>query len=97
MFLYMSGDPRVNENPSLALVHIVWLREHNRIAQRLGEINTHWDDTRLYEETRKIVSALMQQIVYNELLPLILGYEKAKEFGLLSGVEFFKGKLRLGQ
>jgi peroxidase len=49
------------------------MREHNRISNRLFELNPHWSDERLYHEARRIVAAEMQQITYNEWLPLIVG------------------------
>jgi Animal haem peroxidase len=29
----LSGDLRCNEQPQLALMHTVWLREHNRLGK----------------------------------------------------------------
>ena len=34
---FMAGDMRVNEHPFLATLHVVFLREHNRIAKQLKE------------------------------------------------------------
>lgn len=58
--------------PGLMSMHTLWLRQHNRLATRLGKIN-NWDATRIYQETRKIIGAQLQVVTYNEFLPLILG------------------------
>lgn len=54
-------------------MHIVWLRLHNKYANQLALINPLWDDEKLYQESKKIVTALIQHITYNEYLPSILG------------------------
>ncbi|CAG9857400.1 unnamed protein product [Phyllotreta striolata] len=76
---FESGDPRVNFLPQSAVLYAIWLREHNRLAAELAELNRHWDDERLYQEARRIVVAEMQRITYEEWLPHLLDAEKMKE------------------
>jgi peroxidase len=78
-----AGDFRVNEQPGLSTMHTILAREHNRIAGELGAMNTHWDGEKVFQETRRIVIAQWQHIVYNEWLPILLGTEYMKTFGLL--------------
>lgn len=68
-----TGDIRANEQIGLTAMHTIWLREHNRIASELKELNPHHDGETLYQEARKIVGAEMQHITYAHWLPNILG------------------------
>ena len=70
---FVGGDQRVNQYTSLTVLHTLFVRVHNRYAAHLSTINPHWDDERLYQETKRIVGALMQHITYNEYLPSVLG------------------------
>lgn len=79
---YASGDSRVNVNPHTAVMYTVWMREHNRIADKLAQLNPHWDDERLFQESRKIVGAMIQHITYSEFLPLVLGGKYSRRRGL---------------
>ncbi|KAK6174188.1 hypothetical protein SNE40_017509 [Patella caerulea] len=71
-FCFKAGDARVNEQMALASMHTVWLREHNRIAQQLVQLNPSWTDDRVFEETRKIVGAMIQHITFTQWLPIVL-------------------------
>jgi len=84
---FFAGDSRVNEQPNLIVMHTVFLREHNRLVGILSELNPHWDGERLYEEARRINVAQYQHIVYKEWLPIVLGNQAMREYGLLPLVD----------
>jgi len=72
-YLISTGDTRGNQNPQLTILQIIFLREHNRIADYLSKLNPHWSDETTFQETRRIVIAEHQFISYYEWLPIILG------------------------
>ncbi|XP_049543969.1 peroxidase-like [Anopheles darlingi] len=69
---YLTGDARANLSPHLAILHILFLREHNRIATRLAALHPDWNDEKLFQEARRINIAQYQQIVFYEWLPNFL-------------------------
>lgn len=54
-------------------MHTTFLRLHNNIAATLQNMNRHWNQDRVFQETRKIVGAVIQVIVYQEYLPTLIG------------------------
>lgn len=74
-YCFESGDTRANENVQLTSMHLIWARQHNYVADELRKINPQWNDERLFQEAKRIVSAQLQQITYNEFLPIVLGKE----------------------
>ena len=90
----LAGDSRVNELPTLGSFHILWLREHNRIARELKQINRGWDDEKLFQETRRIVNAELVHMIYNEWLPILIGPTFLEEFGLKPLTSGFSNEYR---
>lgn len=68
------------------------MREHNRIATELANLNKNWNDDTLYFETKRIIVAMYNHIIYNQWLPTVLGKKMHQESGLapLNNV-FFNG------
>lgn len=76
------GDDRVNLSPALSAMYTLFVREHNRIADKLRCVNPQWLPEFVFQEARKIIAALIQQITYTEYLPVILGKEDMWRYGL---------------
>ena len=88
----MAGDERVNEHPFLTAMHTIFLKEHNRIVKELRTNLPHFLrfvpsnidlDELFFQETRRIVAAEIQNIVYGEYLPSILGEKIMNKYSLI--------------
>lgn len=91
-----AGDSRSGEQPGLLAMHHVFVLEHNHVASELADLNLHWSDEKIYQETRRIIGAMVQHVTYREFLPLVLGREVCKLFDLelLSAGYFTKYDIR---
>ena len=72
---FLAGDVRSNEQIGLTILHNLFLREHNRLANDLKQLNNNWTGNRIYHEARNIMIAKMQHITYNHWLKHVLDYE----------------------
>ncbi|KAK9879276.1 hypothetical protein WA026_004121 [Henosepilachna vigintioctopunctata] len=79
---FNSGDTRTNQMITLAVLHTIFMREHNRLASELQRLNPSWSDERLFLEARQILIAEIQVVVYKEFLPAVIGEQAMKEFNL---------------
>ncbi|XP_018783956.1 PREDICTED: chorion peroxidase [Bactrocera latifrons] len=86
-YCFESGDDRANENLLLTSMHLLWARHHNFLARGLQSVNPHWDDEQVFQESRKILSAKMAHITYNEFLPILVGEKLAKKKRLLPSTD----------
>ncbi|KAM3956103.1 LOW QUALITY PROTEIN: chorion peroxidase-like [Aphomia sociella] len=85
---FESGDSHGNQIISLTVLHTIWTREHNRIARALSRLNPDWTENIIFMETRRILQAEFQHIIYNEYLPLLIGPELVQIFGLSPSPEY---------
>lgn len=55
------------------MLHTIWLREHNRVAEQLVRLVPGRTDEFYYQEARRIVIAEYQHITFTEFLPVLIG------------------------
>ncbi|KAA0193393.1 hypothetical protein HAZT_HAZT002937, partial [Hyalella azteca] len=79
---FVPGDGRANEQPGLTSLHVLFMRVHNAVAAQLASLNPGWSSDRVYQESRRVVGALLQQVVYREFLPVVLGSAPMDHFRL---------------
>ena len=71
--LFLAGDIRANEQLGLTAMHVLFVREHNRLVAQLAAADPTLDGETLYQRARAIVGAKMQVITVREFLPVLLG------------------------
>ena len=72
----------MNEQPGLTLMHTVLLRYHNFLAKRLKRARRlAWGEL-VFQQARALVGAVMQNILFSEWLPLVLGPGVRAQYGL---------------
>jgi len=102
--VFVAGDVRANEQASLASLHTLFVREHNRICDELINSSNYdpiADDEQIYQYARKRVVAQIQNISFNEFLPalginlpLYPGYYNTVQPDIMNG--FSTAAYRLG-
>jgi Animal haem peroxidase len=70
---FVTGDPRVMENPELTAVTTLFMREHNYWVRTLASAHPTWTGDQLYQMARAITTAEYENIVYKEYLPVLIG------------------------
>ena len=114
---FIAGDPRVNEQIGLTAAHTLFVREHNSIAEdiagriaagdsevlQLLEHSGLEENDFIYESARKVVGAQIQQVTYEEYLPLLIGKNLVEDYSGYDervdpriSVEFANVSFRLG-
>lgn len=72
--LFAMGTDRGNVTTGYAMMNVLFLREHNRIAARLADLHHDWDDERLFQTTRNIMIVLLLKIVVEDYVNHITPY-----------------------
>jgi len=67
------GDSRSDVTPAFTMVYTALLRLHNHVAKRLSAMHPEWSDETAFQETKKIVVAIHQHIIYTQWLDVLLG------------------------
>lgn len=66
--LFAVGGDRVNAAPQTAMMNILFLREHNRVAGLIEQDHPDWDDERIFETTRNILIVMFIKLVVEEYI-----------------------------
>ena len=66
--LFAVGGDRVNATPQVCMLNTLFLREHNRLAGRLAQLNPSWDDERVFQTARNIIVVMFIKIVIEEYI-----------------------------
>lgn len=99
---FLAGDHRSNEHPVLTALHTIFLREHNLLAKELRGVFPTWNDSQLFDMSRKINIAQFQKIVYEEFFPMLTGRRLPPYHGFRArtvpsvSIEFSTAAFRLG-
>lgn len=69
----IAGDFQFIQNTGLIMIHTFLYRFHNMIATTYATHFPQWSNDKIFFETRRIVIACYQHILYYDWLPLVLG------------------------
>jgi dual oxidase len=71
--MFLLGDPRVNQNPALLAIGILFYRWHNVQATIVQQNHPTWQDEDIFQAARRRVIATLQNIIMYEYLPAFVG------------------------
>ncbi|XP_065579570.1 dual oxidase-like isoform X2 [Artemia franciscana] len=71
--MFLLGDPRTNQNPAILAFAIMFHRFHNVIAERVQGQHPDWSDEEIFQQSRRYVIAVLQNIIMYEFIPAFIG------------------------
>ena len=66
--MFAVGGDRANATPHVAMINIVLLREHNRLAAMIEANNPAWDDDAVFQTARNILIVMYIKFVVEEYI-----------------------------
>ncbi len=86
--LFAMGSDAGNSHIGYSMINVLFLREHNRLARELGAEHPGWEDDRLFETARGILTVLLIKLTIEEYINHIAPYHVQVPLparGLLAG------------
>ncbi|XP_065217251.1 chorion peroxidase-like isoform X2 [Planococcus citri] len=82
---FQGSDFRANQHAQLAVIQVILLRIHNKICDELKKMNAQspeWQkDEKLYQEAKKILTAMLQNTIYGRFSEILFGPECSRSYG----------------
>nr|XP_002123273.1 prostaglandin G/H synthase 2-like [Ciona intestinalis] len=68
------GHPGFGAFPSFFVIATLWLREHNRVCDILKDLHPDWDDERLFQTARLILTGETLKIIVEDYVQHVSGF-----------------------
>merc|ERR1719300_1879142 len=70
---FLFGDVRGDVTPPFTMLCNAFIRLHNILADEMATLHKDWTHDQIFQEVRKIVSAIGQHITYTQFMDALLG------------------------
>ena len=72
---FACGLEHGNSTMGNTLMNIIWFREHNRIARKIGKAHPSWDDERVFQTARNVNIVLLLKVIIEDYIVHISGFQ----------------------